>query len=229
MPLLSAPSNWRGTALKILLLLVLLVVLKSLIEEAGGFSFSPRDAQVATSSVEVAGQEKAARAAWPEFTLAPESLPGQTYSGLSEMLRKSGYPVRCYGNLKRNEKLYPSITQLCWTQAKAAWGIPLENISFHFAEEQLHFIRLEYPFAQLTQVKEWFSSLPGPDAGTFGTDDKGNMIVGKGMAGGLMLTAPPARGETVMVTWETKALFSLRCGEKNRSITETQKRILCGG
>jgi len=193
-------------------------------------NFSPREgggggAQPASMPL----AEVAERAAAPAFTLAPDDFRQQTLSGLTQMLRAAGHKVRCYGDLRRNEKLYPPITQICWTHARAAWGVPLENISFHFGGEVLEFVRLEFPHDQWPQVRQWFVTLPGEDAGTFGHDGDGNTIMGRRVGAGLMMTAPPSPRATILLLWESKNLLADRCRDGDRSFTPKQRSILCAG
>lgn len=193
------------------------------------FNFGPRDEVAASKAAEAAAIQRDAqvRASAPPLNINPDSFPKQTYTELSSQLRAEGLHVRCYGNLKPKEKLYPSITQICWSQAKTAWDIPLENISFHFGGETLQFVRIEFPGNQWHRVKDWFEGLPGESAGTFGSDGQGHNVIGKSFATGFLMTAEPSKNSTVMVLWEAPALFASRCAADKRSLTDEQKRILC--
>lgn len=227
MPEIPNKTAWPRLAIKAALLLALAAEFLPLIREASHFSLAPRDIETPPSTEPSKHTPAEAPTTAPDLDLSPEAFASQTYSALSGALRNAGHQLSCHGNLKRQEKLYPSITQVCWTSAKSAWGIPLAGVSFHFGGEELQFVRLEFPFGQWTQVKSWFAGLPGEDAGTFGKDDNGNEIFGRSMAGGLLMTARPSQGQTVMVIWETGVLFIDRCLAANRSFTEKQKAILC--
>jgi hypothetical protein len=219
------PVNLR----KILLLVAVGLALYKFSESFEGFSFSPRDEIAATKAAEIvaAQQEAAAIAAAPALMLDPASFSTLTYTGLSRQLRSDGFNVRCYGNLERKEKLYPTITQICWTKARKAWNIPLEGISFHFAGETLQLVRIEFPNAQWTEAKAWFDTLPGQMAGTFGTDGKGHEVLGKSFATGFLMTAKPPNKATVMMLWESRELLADRCSGKDRSFSPWQRKIVC--
>lgn len=193
-------------------------------------NFSPREGGAGSApQASVPPAEVAERAAAPAFTLAPDNFRLQTLSELTQMLRATGHKVRCYGDLRRNEKLYPQITQICWTHASTAWGMPLENISFHFGGQVLEFVRLEFPHAQWPRVRQWFAALPGEDAGTFGHDGDGNTVVGRRAGAGLLITAPPSPRSTILVLWESNNLLADRCRDGDRSFTPKQRSILCAG
>lgn len=189
-------------------------------------NFSPREGG-GTPTAGIPPQEVAERAAAPEFTLVPDDFRSQTFSGLTQALRTAGHKVRCYCDLRRNEKLYPSITRICWTHARAAWGMTLENISFHFGGEALESVRIEFPHDRWPQVRQWFSTLPGEDAGTFGHDGDGNVIMGRRVGDGLLMTAPPSLRSTILLLWESKNLLADRCRDGDRSFTAKQRSILC--
>ena len=157
---------------KALLVVALALAAYKFTETFADFSFSPRDEIAASKAAEAVAvkQEAAAIAAAPPLIIDPSSFPTLTYTGLSKQLRSEGFSVRCYGNLERKEKLYPSITQICWTKAQTAWGIPLEGISFHFAGETLQLVRIEFPNSHWDDAKSWFDGLPGEMAGSFGAD-----------------------------------------------------------
>lgn len=191
-------------------------------------NFSPREGGAGGAPpASVPTAEMAERAAAPAFTLVPDDFRLQTLSGLTQTLRAAGHKVRCYGDLRRNEKLYPSITHICWTHARSAWGMPLENISFHFGGEVLEFVRLEFPHEQWPRVRQWFATLPGADAGTFGHDGDGNMIMGRRAGAGLLMTAAPSPRSTILLLWESKNLLADRCRDGDRSFTPKQRSILC--
>lgn len=195
--------------------------------DVGDLDFSPRDVSSPTTH-QIAGTSLGtARPDAPDLELPPETFRSQTYSALVIKLRSDGHPVRCYEHLKGKEKLYPSISRICVVSAKTAWGIPVQDVSFHFGGEELQFVRIEFTPDQWPQVKRWFAALPGEDAGIFGKDPQGNEIAGRSLGDGLIMTAPPSRGDTVLAIWESHVLFIDRCLSKSQLFTERQKSILC--
>jgi hypothetical protein len=158
-----------------------------------------------------ANQQGASRAI-PELTLLPTEFRGQTKDALVTMLRAQGQPIHCYGNLKGRERIAPSITEVCVLDTKRTWGMPVEDVSFHFAGEALQMARYEFAHDEWPNVQKWFLASEGQDVGTFGQDRKGNKILGRHVADGLLQTAPPSRGGTVMVLWEARNLMVERCG-----------------
>lgn len=226
---MNNPKPMLANLRKALLVVALALAAYKFTETFADFSFSPRDEIAASKAAEAVAvkQEAAAIAAAPPLIIDPSSFPTLTYTGLSKQLRSEGFSVRCYGNLERKEKLYPSITQICWTKAQTAWGIPLEGISFHFAGETLQLVRIEFPNSHWDDAKSWFDGLPGEMAGSFGADGKGHDVIGKSFASGFLMTAKPPRKTTVMVLWESPALLVGRCTVRDRSFSELQKKIIC--
>lgn len=213
----------------VLMLIALGLAVFKFSENFTGFSFAPRDEIAASKAAEAASiqREIKARAEAPPLILDPSSFSAQTNTELTKQLRQEGFHVRCYGNLERKEKLHPSINQICWTQARTAWNIPLEGISFHFAGEQLQLVRIEFPNDQWPAAKNWFDRLPGEAAGIFGTDGQGHDVLGKSLSSGFLMIAKPPKNATAMVLWEAQELLTDRCFGKNRSFSEVQKQILC--
>ena len=189
-------------------------------------NFAPRDGSSAPT-VKATPQEIAERAAAPAFTLDPDDFRSQTFSTFNQMLRTAGHKVRCYGDLRPNEKLYPSVTQICWPVASAAWGLPVENMSFHFAGEKLESVRVEFQHDQWPRLRQWLPTLSGEDAGTFGNDGDGNEIIGRRVGDGLLMTAPPSPRSTILMLWESKRLLVERCSDGDETFTPKQRVILC--
>ena len=190
-----------------------------------GLDLSPRDTDEGNAATE-ANQPGASRPA-PELTLMPTEFRGQTKGALVAMLRAQGQSVRCYGNLKGRERIAPSITQVCVLNTKRTWGMPVEDVSFHFAGEALELARYQFAHDEWPKVRNWFFASEGRDLGTFGHDGDGNRISGRYVAEGLLMTAPPPHRGGVMVLWEARSLVAERCGRK--LMEAWQEAVLCSG
>lgn len=212
-----------------LLIVVLGLAILILTGTSHEFSFAPRDEKAEAIQAQVSAEKQMAemQASLPSLSMNPERFPELTYTELTKELRTEGFQVRCYANLQRKEKLHPSITQICWTRARKAWDVPLDGISFHFAGEKLQLVRIEFPNAQWAEAKHWFDTLPGKMAGTFGTDGKGNTVLGKSVAAGLLMTAKPPGKDTVMALWESRDVLNDLCTGRDRSFSEEQRKVLC--
>lgn len=189
---------------------------------SASLDLSPRDTGEPSSA---AAKQPGASRPMPELTLMPTEFRGQTKDALLAVLRAQGQRVRCYGDLKGRERIAPSITQVCVLNTMRTWGMPVEDVSFHFAGEALQMARYEFARDEWPNVRSWFFASEGQDLGTFGRDGDGNKISGRHVADGLLMTAPPPPRGTVMVLWEARSLLAERCG-KNQ-MDPWQEAVLC--
>lgn len=150
-------------------------------------------------------KDEVERAKAPSWNHSFDTLQGgMRWEDIRDRLSKEGYKMRCYA-LGPNEGMEPGDTHACWTVANQTWGIPTHTLSFLFGPEGLRQVRFDYGKEQWPAVKSWFDQLPGVSTGTFGRDQGGNIIIGKMIASGQVLTAEPKHLPNMMVLWQARS------------------------
>jgi len=117
-------------------------------------------------------------------------------------LVKRGFRAHCY-RLGPGEGIARGDTDVCWAIAKSAWGIPARRFSLFFGKEGLRQVRMDFPKEQWPAIEAWSKGLEGVPVGDFGQDMGGNIIKGKALKNGLVLTAEPDHLPSVTVLWQS--------------------------
>ncbi len=142
-------------------------------------------------------------------------------------LRADGHRMHCYGNLRRDEKIDPTDTRVCWTFVKDVDGIPARSVTFHFGADGLRHITMDFPRDQWPAVLAWFQRQPGDHAGTFGRDQGGGQIVGRRVPTGLLMTSDPHLLKWTMVTWDAREHYTASVCVAGSALSPDQRRLLC--
>lgn len=173
------------------------------------------------------GQDEAERLKAPAWTQGLDEFSGgMGVDAVKQRLTRQGFNVRCYGNLQPNEGMQPGDTHACWTIANNAWGIPSRMVAFSFGADGLRQIRLDFPSEQWPAVKRWFDQLSGPSTGTFGRDQGGNLIHGKMLRTGQVLTAEPNHMPTAMVMWQARSMLQATVC-RSKALKPEQWDLIC--
>lgn len=151
------------------------------------------------------GKDEVERTKAPTWNHSLDTLEGGIrWEVIRDRLSKEGYQMRCYA-LRPNEGMEPGDTHACWTIVRQTWGIPARALNFLFGPEGLRQVRIDYGNDQWPAVKGWFDQLPGVPTGTFGRDQGGNVIVGKMMKTGQVLTSEPKHLPSMMILWQARS------------------------
>jgi hypothetical protein len=151
---------------------------------------------------------------------------GISMAAVQQHLSREGFRMRCYGNLRPDEKIDPKVTHACWTIANNAHGIPSRAIFFAFGKDGLRYIRMDFPREQWPAVREWIQGQEGMPAGTFGSDQSGNPVLGRRGATGLVWTADPGSTGWAMVLWQPRTQVMKESCLTDR-FTLPQRKMLC--
>jgi uncharacterized membrane protein YidH (DUF202 family) len=146
---------------------------------------------------------------------------GVSREHLQKYLSQEGFRMRCYGNLKAEERLEPDDKEVCWTIANSTDGIPSRMITFWFGDEGLRQIRMDFSKSEWPEVQKWFEGQGSLLFGNFGREQGGQLIVGRRGKTGLVLTAAPGPLNSVMVLWQSREILQERsCAKADSSIGE---------
>ncbi|NTV70675.1 MAG: hypothetical protein HGA71_11060 [Azonexaceae bacterium] len=146
---------------------------------------------------------------------------GISRAHLQKHLGQEGFHMRCYGNLKVEERLEPDDREVCWTIANNTDGIPSRMITFWFGDDGLRQIRMDFGKSEWPAVQKWFEGQGSFLFGNFGREQGGQLIVGRRGKTGLILTAAPGPLNSVMVLWQSREILQQRsCAKADSSIGE---------
>lgn len=167
-------------------------------------------------------QDEQERQAAPKWAYHFEDFTsGISREHLQKYLSQEGFRMRCYGNLKAEERLEPDDKEVCWTIANSTDGIPSRMITFWFGNEGLRQIRMDFSRSEWPDVQKWFDRQGSLLVGNFGREQGGQLIVGRRGKTGLILTSAPGPLNWVMVLWQSREILQERsCARADSSIGE---------
>lgn len=167
-------------------------------------------------------QDEQERRAAPKWAYHFEDFTaGISRENLQKHLGQEGFRMRCYGNLKAEERLEPDDKEVCWTIANNTDGIPSRMITFWFGDDGLRQIRMDFGKSEWPAVQKWFEGQGSFLFGNFGREQGGQLIVGRRGKTGLILTAAPGPLNSVMVLWQSREILQQRsCAKADSSIGE---------
>ncbi len=165
-------------------------------------------------------QDEKERLAAPAWNYRFEDFTaGISREFLQKQLGKEGFRMRCYGNLKPEERLEPDDQEVCWTIANNTAGIPSRMITFWFGQEGLRQMRMDFGKAEWPEVQKWFEAQGSVLTGSFGREQGGQQIIGRRGRTGLILTSAPGPMNWVMVLWQSREILQERsCAKADSSI-----------
>lgn len=161
-------------------------------------------------------EDVAEHQAAPAWTYALEEFSSDVLrSDVEKTLGAAGFRVRCYGNLQPQERMNPADTEICWTIASSAFGIPSRKIFFAFGSAGLHAIRIDFPREEWPAVERWYEAQGVVVPGDFGRDNTGAKVLSRRGKSGLVMTASPTISGWFPVVFNTRELFMQEvCAER---------------
>lgn len=161
-------------------------------------------------------------AAWHDSLDAYQG--GMPWEGLRDRLSAQGFHVRCMP-LGPDQGMAAGDTHACTIIARSTWDIPARTLYFLFGPEGLRQIRIDYAKEQWPAVKNWFDGLPGAMTGPYGRDSAGNVIIGKMLASGQVLTAEPGHMPDLMVLWQARSWLRQTLCQDNDN--DSRRELIC--
>lgn len=166
--------------------------------------------------------ERVKAAAWHESLDAYQG--GMPWEGLRDRLSAQGFRVRCT-TLGPDQGMAAGDTHACTIVAQSTWGIPARKLYFLFGPEGLRQIRIDYAKEQWPAVRNWFDGLSGTTTGPYGRDSAGNVIIGKMLASGQVLTAEPGQMPDLMVLWQARSWLQQTICRGNDN--DPRREVIC--
>jgi hypothetical protein len=109
--------------------------------------------------------------------------PWEQTAVISDYERR-GYKLKCYGNLRVEERITKDEDYQCWAIIKSAYNIPAKIVTFSFKKQKLMLVRLEFKEKAYEELHSYLNkkmahserldTQPGHD---FGVDTYGKRLV----------------------------------------------------
>lgn len=94
----------------------------------------------------------------PDFDWLPDSMENLRQEAVIKEYERKGFRLKCYGNLRSEEKIGKESDYLCWALVKNAYGdIPARMVSFFFTRGELRHVRLELPQQSFEPLRNYLS------------------------------------------------------------------------
>lgn len=130
---------------------------------------------------------------------------GMSVQEVIDIAKANGHVLKCYGNLKGNERVRNDDTQSCWVTLQKAWGVPASMMAVSFGGQGLQTQLFRFPEASWPQVREQLDRMGQHLPQTFGADhETGGPVIGWRTNSGLVLSSAPPKGKEVTVLWTAK-------------------------
>ena len=146
----------------------------------------------------------------PNFDLPPDAIVETDQASLIGEYRRRGYKLKCYGNLRPEEKISKADDYECWALVKSAYdNIPAKMVTFFFSNEKLSHVRLEFPSSSFEKLLNYLNlrlanyprldQIPGR---RFGTDIYGKSLMVWGVKQGVVVTSESVTpGQPITLLW----------------------------
>ena len=153
-----------------------------------------------------------ARLGSPDFTVGLDSFTTREQSEIVREYKNRGHELKCYGNLRKEEKIGRNSDYLCNTYIGSAYdNIPARMATFFFYKEKLTHIRIEFPDTSFAQLHDFLSrklsKYPRLDSRghhDFGTDNFGKPLMVWAVKEGIVTTsAEKTDGQTIVLLWSS--------------------------
>lgn len=130
---------------------------------------------------------------------------GETVEEVTAKMRRERYNLRCYSDLRSEERLQADDRSSCWANIGVAWEQPALAIGFAFGEHGLRDYVLRFPGSSWNGVQSYLDRTGRRLDLTLGADRETNgPVFGWAFASGLVMSAAPAPGGQITVFWQAK-------------------------
>ena len=189
-----ARKDWIKVGLAIILCLVAIQMLYQ--------RYVENQAREASYAAE---DEETRRSAKPWIIELEALHGGMTVKEISALARKDGHNIKCYSDLRSEERFRPDDKSACWATVGNVWGIPALNSGFAFSDDGLRNNVLHFPESSWNQIQQKLDQIGQRLPQTFGTEpESGGSVFGWRLNSGLVFSAAPPKGKEVTVLWTAK-------------------------
>lgn len=130
---------------------------------------------------------------------------GLSMDDVRARLRSSGHSLRCFTDLRSENRLRQDDRANCWVMVGDVWGVAAHGAVFWFGDEGLRHHMLRFPETSWPQVENRLDAMGQRLDFPLGKDaDSGRPVIGWRMDSGLAMSATPAPGTDISVLWTAK-------------------------
>ena len=154
----------------------------------------------------------------PDLNISLDSLSASSKSDVISRYRNMGLNLRCYNDLRPEEKIGRFNDSLCWALIKTAFGdISARQVAFFFYRNKLALVRIEFPVSSSSEVLEYLSANLGDrsrlddlSGKKFGFDEYGRPLNVWKVKNGLVTTsAADDSAPNVIILWTSSDILLL--------------------
>jgi len=148
----------------------------------------------------------------PSFIESPDYFSARNQSDIIREYQNRNYQLKCYGNLRHEEKISKQDDYLCFAYISSAYdNIPAKLVTFFFSKNKLSHVRLEVPDSSFSKLQNYLArklaNYPRLDLlpnHNFGTDNFGNPLMVWAVKEGLITTSTiSTAGQNEVLLWSS--------------------------
>lgn len=94
----------------------------------------------------------------PDFNVPLNNVSSRNKNDIISEFTNKGYNLKCYGDLRKEEKVGKYNDYVCWAVIKSLYNnIPARRITFYFYKNNLAHVRIEFPESSFDKLYEKLS------------------------------------------------------------------------
>jgi hypothetical protein len=147
----------------------------------------------------------------PDFGWALDMIEPWEQAAVIRDYERRGYKLKCYGDLRVEEKIVKDEDHQCWAVIKSAYNIPAKIVTFSFKDKKLLLVRLEFKEGAYDQLDKYLTAVmthsvrldtqPGRD---FGADTFGKRLLVWRTRYGLVTASGYTPNHNNIVLWSSQ-------------------------
>jgi hypothetical protein len=146
----------------------------------------------------------------PKFIDSPDHFSPRDQADLIREYENRQYKLKCYGNLRTEEKIAKTDDYSCNAFISSAFdNVPAKQVTFFFSRNKLSHVRMEFPEKSYVKLNDYlnrkladFPRLDQKPGFKFGTDNFGKPLMVWAVREGLITTsAQSTAGQTQLLLW----------------------------
>ena len=157
-----------------------------------------------------------ARIGQPAFIVSLDTFTTRPQAEVIREYTNRGHKLKCYGDLRREERLRDTDDYLCSAHIGSAYdGIPARLVTFLFSRGELTDVRLEFPSSSYPKLMDYLSRtmtnrrrLDKLPQYNFGTDNMGGKLIVWAVPDGVVVTSDSqVEGDITVLMWSSRKVL----------------------
>lgn len=190
----TTDGSWKKNGLAVVLCL------------AASLMLYQRYAEKQKHDANAAARDAAERSSAKRWSLDMEAFQGgMSVQEVRKLAQTTGHFLRCYNDLRSEERVKQDDKSACWINIGNAWGAPALMTAFTFGDNGLRNQLTRFPETSWLRVQQWLDQMGQRLPQTFGIDpETGGAVFGWRLNSGLVFAARPPKGKELTVLWTAK-------------------------